>query len=1167
MQIQSPERITVTPADFFETLSGVIRRATKASLTKNYRQLREVFRLAISQQLYGVDLTFCGTFQKLDYLIRQAHLAPELRAQIYNLNRRLSYAVGTTTSRTDATPKAHKSKEETEVFSIESLKHDVKTLARMIAALYGVEIPALLNQLLPANDPPIRWSGLDMHALRVIVDSWDDAYIYCHAEMSDENLKVCYSSANRYLHHDNKDIDWTYIRLLLIEGCQLNLVHIRRASGILYPEVIVYEPDLLIDITDITRCFAPYAESPWVGLIASLGASQPTIHTELGNLASQFLDETVNRQNFSYAQSISHFFVSNAFRLATLENLEKSGFHTNAQNQKQNIQHLIGEDLPKAVAAYDAEKVVLEPSFLCPTLGLQGRMDMLQSDHKVLLEQKSGKGAFAPASSTFDTDTPLPLEQHTLQLLLYRAVLHYGFRTKANNIEGIYLLYSKYARGLVSLTANSILLCRGIKVRNQMAWAWQFYAQGGLKHLLSLSPEKLNVKHQSGRFWNEYLKPQISAVLGPLQSALPQHQAYVLRMMTFVCRERILECIGNRQKDSSGRAALWQDAFDEKQQRGDAIAPLHISGVEVQDDTITHLDLSVNASQDLIGANFRVGDIVIIYPYVSSSLPDPCINIVYRSILERIDADYLRVKLRSPQRNPKVFGCRKLKSGKIIPNAKSNMVWAIEHDHVDSTPSLLRSIYSILTTAPSRRALILTERQPAVAADYTLKGDYGTFNPLVIKAQKAQDLFILIGPPGTGKTSFGLMSILREELLNAGSTILLTAYTNRAVDEICSKLVEADIDFLRLGNPQSCANEYHRYLASQRLAETRNLQQAHALIGLARVICATTTNLTRHPEVFKLKQFSLAIIDEASQILEPHIVGILSALHTDQAPAIKRFVLIGDHKQLPAVTKQTLDDTTIADPVLNDLGLRNCQDSLFQRLLHRYHDNPDITHMLTRQGRMHPDIANFPSQAFYDGRLKCVPLPHQNPGNKDSAHIHFVDVTPQAANLTYDNSNPDEARAIAKITYQIYKTNRQTFRAESTLGIIVPYRNQITSVRNAIAKYKIEQLKGITIDTVERYQGSQRDIIIYGFTVTKPQQLNFLTSQSFVENGITIDRKLNVALTRARHQLYLVGNQKLLSRVRLFRELISHITQNKATNNEKDTASTPAPTHPDSRNS
>jgi superfamily I DNA and/or RNA helicase len=96
-------------------------------------------------------------------------------------------------------------------------------------------------------------------------------------------------------------------------------------------------------------------------------------------------------------------------------------------------------------------------------------------------------------------------------------------------------------------------------------------------------------------------------------------------------------------------------------------------------------------------------------------------------------------------------------------------------------------------------------------------------------------------------------------------------------------------------------------------------------------------------------------------------------------------------------------------------------------------------------------------------------------------------------------------------------------------------------IRHAIARLDIPQLADISIDTVERYQGSQRDVIIYSFTVQHPYQLDFLTATCFVEDGKVIDRKLNVAMTRARLNLVMIGNPKLLSMNITFSRLMDFV--------------------------
>ena len=125
--------------------------------------------------------------------------------------------------------------------------------------------------------------------------------------------------------------------------------------------------------------------------------------------------------------------------------------------------------------------------------------------------------------------------------------------------------------------------------------------------------------------------------------------------------------------------------------------------------------------------------------------------------------------------------------------------------------------------------------------------------------------------------------------------------------------------------------------------------------------------------------------------------------------------------------------------------------------------------------------------------------------------------------------------------YHLYVANGRPFDAKATIGVIVPYRHQIAAVQKQLRTLGIPVLMDIDIDTVERFQGSQRDVIIYGFTIQRMAQLDFLTANIFEEEGKAIDRKLNVALTRAREQMVVVGNPDLLERVSVFNDLMMFI--------------------------
>jgi superfamily I DNA and/or RNA helicase len=132
-----------------------------------------------------------------------------------------------------------------------------------------------------------------------------------------------------------------------------------------------------------------------------------------------------------------------------------------------------------------------------------------------------------------------------------------------------------------------------------------------------------------------------------------------------------------------------------------------------------------------------------------------------------------------------------------------------------------------------------------------------------------------------------------------------------------------------------------------------------------------------------------------------------------------------------------------------------------------------------------------------------------------------------------------EARLVADLLRRIHRFYGDRFDADRTVGVIVPYRSQIAAIRAELEKLEIAALLDISIDTVERFQGSQRDVIIYSFAVSHVYQLDFLTASTYTdEHGRLIDRKLNVALTRARKQMIMVGNAQILRHNALFRQLI-----------------------------
>ena len=1135
---------------YFDDLAAI---KPETEIRIKYQTLGRVLFQAIDKRLEGVTVKFAGPLPKIQYLIREYKIREDTK------DHSLAIAINATRNRLRHIDNISDSE------LADAYPHDLKATCKFINYIFsGHAIPESLKEQFPTENQTEYLkrlkddSGMAVESLRCTIEQWDDEYIYIIRSDNGAPAKVNYAKSDRF-----SNGNWSYIGKLLVKGEQLNIIRPRSGSdGILMPELIIVNPDYLINVTAIAGCFEEYGCSAIWNLLSRIKPNINTRHTLLGNFAGQLLDEAAYGEHKTYAESMKDFFHDNALALACCTDIDKS-FHTDAMLQQKNINNIMHSKSIhlKNRESLSANDLILEPSFLCETLGIQGRMDFIHLSKKTIIEQKSGKGAYSP--------NPTILKQqlkHYVQLLLYRAVFHYAYGKASYEDIASYLLYSKYTNGLIELGSAPKLLFEAIKIRNQIAWAELHYAQKGMNALMNINPNTLFPQAKGNILWERYQKPQMTELLMPIFKADDLERAYYFRFLQFISTEHVLSKIGNRTKENSGFAAIWNSSNAEKRQAGNIYEKLVMQmPSKYKDDRITDVKFVFDNDVDTDIANFRIGDIVIFYPYKTGNEPDATQEIVFRSTITEIKQDSISLRLRNAQ-HKKVFeyyNCQ-------------DCMWAIEHDFMEASfTALYRSMHAFLSANKERRELILGTRLPETDTSVKLIGNYSTnenseFNDIVLGAMQAKDVYIIIGPPGTGKTSYGMLNVLKEQLLHTNTSVLLMAYTNRAVDEICSKLKENGIDFLRLGNDFSCSSEYYENLLSRRAENCKTVEDVQRMITEARVVCGTTTALNSHTEIFSLKKFQLAIIDEASQILEPYIVGLLSAKHGKEN-AIGKFVLIGDEKQLPAVVQQDETESAVMGPELNEIKLTNCRLSFFERLLKIYgKDNTKYCHILTRQGRMHPGIADFPNKAFYGGKLQPVPLPHQkedtSPIGKGKNWIEdilytqrttFISCSPTKNPEEPDKMNSTEADIIAEIVCTAYKIkleeengnnfSEKDYDTQKYIGVIVPYRNQISTVRNAIdSKLKMyglpRCLRDITIDTVERYQGSQRDIIIYGFTIKKYYQLAFLTDNEYLdenENAL-IDRKLNVAMTRARKHLVMIGNDELLANDETFHKLIEY---------------------------
>ena len=1071
--------------------------------------------------------------------------------------------------------------------------YDVMAVVRLVSAVFQADVPGTLLQLLPADTRPRRKRlRINKDYLRCIVDRVEPDFIHAHTD--DGPLVVDYRNTD-----DGRDL--AYLAKVLRPGMQMNLLdsHVAEADDgptVVVPTIVVVEPDFLIDISSLAACFTNYGHHTLLYTLNRLKDSPNTQAILIGNFAGTALDDIIRlqREDKNYealsddevtARSLRRYFREQALRLLACGDFDATQFKQLAVEQVRNIRQAV------AIIGSTTKSFLLEPSFVSEQLGVQGRVDLMSdirpeapqhyaagTPRTLLVEQKSGRN-FKIERDSHDSHG-MQVETHYVQLLLYFGVLRYNFGLSDRQVD-MRLLYSRYpaAKGLLTVNYYRTLLREALRLRNQIVATELLIAREGFGRITPLLTADYIYKGIArDTFFQRYVEPGVNRLSSQLRSLTPLERTYYERMLTFVYREQLASKIGSaemRLHHSGGSTAdLWQMSLAEKMEAGNIIigsikdrpTPKTIPQVPTGPtpspslkggEQIVLLQIKQMASlytplptREGMGEgpglllNFRRGDMVFLYAFEGES--DARHSVLFKATLQEIGTDTVTLVMADAQQNADLF------------DPSQRRLWAVEPSSKDvGTVSHIRSLHQFITSAPDRRYLLLGQRPPRANTGLRLSRSYHPdYDEVLLRIKQARDYFLLVGPPGTGKTSMALRFMVEEE---GSGNILLTAYTNRAVDEICGMLCDTGKAFLRLGKEASCDARFRPYLLDVALADSQRLSDAQRIVDDTPIIVSTTSMLLAQPWVLQLKRFALAIVDEASQILEPGLVGLLSH------DAVERFVLVGDHKQLPAVVQQGEAEARVTDAALRRIHLTSCRQSLFQRLLIQYRDDPAVVFMLTHQGRMHHDIALFPSEAFYQGRLTEVPLPHQlrpldaaadGKCGLESAlcneRIAFMAVAPQTdGTLVSDKVNTAEAKTIAAAVETIYHLAGPQFSAPRTVGVIVPYRNQIAEVRNCIAQSGIDALADITIDTVERYQGSQRDYIVYGFTIQKPYQLDFLTDNTFEENGSTIDRKLNVAMTRAREHLLLVGNPDLLSRNATFARLLRFLRERHALYDDK----------------
>ncbi|MFD1641567.1 AAA domain-containing protein [Halohasta litorea] len=410
---------------------------------------------------------------------------------------------------------------------------------------------------------------------------------------------------------------------------------------------------------------------------------------------------------------------------------------------------------------------------------------------------------------------------------------------------------------------------------------------------------------------------------------------------------------------------------------------------------------------------------------------------------------------------------------------------------------------TVLKSSDDRKEILFGRREPAFddGRETFIDNNEGQ-NQAVNLGVNAQDCALIHGPPGTGKT-YTIARLIRA-LVDRGDRVLLTAFTNRAVDNALEALREQGFeDICRVGTDTGIRED----MLDVQLETKGDPHERASELRTAPVVAATTASCGSR--VMREQAFDVAVVDEASQLTEPSAMAALNLAD--------RFVLVGDHEQLPPVVQAA--NAGQVSGTGNPLST-----SLFERLIEQY---PDAAVMLTRQYRMCQRIQAFSSAEFYDGALRpatgavaaqslselCDPdsLPAEL---RDS--VTFLD----PGGTRVGNTNPTEADRVAEIVDQYLTAGIDP----DAIGVIAPFRAQVAEISRRV---------DVTVDTVDRFQGSSKEIIVVSFVATGE-----LAGPLFEDY-----RRINVALTRAKKGLVLVGDRGALSTDPFYQRLLDWVNR------------------------
>jgi superfamily I DNA and/or RNA helicase len=439
----------------------------------------------------------------------------------------------------------------------------------------------------------------------------------------------------------------------------------------------------------------------------------------------------------------------------------------------------------------------------------------------------------------------------------------------------------------------------------------------------------------------------------------------------------------------------------------------------------------------------------------------------------------------------------------------------------------------------------------------------------VKKIVSANELAIVHGPPGTGKTTT-LVQAIKYLVQQEHEQVLVVAPSNTAVDLLTEKLTVEGLNVVRVGNParvsehlmsmtldnkivahasakeirrlrkqaseyRDMAQKYKRNFGKEErdqrkalFAEARNINKEverleqyiiDDTLAKANVITATLVGANHY--TVRARKYKTVVIDEAGQAIEPACwIPILKA---------RKLVMAGDHFQLPP---------TIKSEVAAREGLEH---TLLEKVVSLH---PESVVMLEEQYRMHENIMEFSSREFYSGKLKAAEAVAHRVLFEGDQPLVFIDTAGCGFEENWEGtaiSNPEEAGFLLRQLLQLMETLQSKYNVTDypTIGVISPYKHQVEALLQSIMEEDAfsSHRQYITVNTIDSFQGQERDAIYISMTRSNADNvIGFLTEI----------RRMNVAMTRARKKLVIVGDSATLSQSSFYADFIAYTQEKNA---------------------